>query len=117
MRQFAPFIEEAYSASRGEVEDILARLLEWACPVAAAADDSRYHFNQGILISISLQTNVLTTTKDCYKLNVAARLFLTEDSIVMDDDADASTYDVVQKRFISHYREPLTRLKDDEINR
>lgn len=64
-----------------------------------------------------MQTNVLITTKGRYELNVAARICLTEDNIVMHDVVDASTYGVAQRRFISQYRGPLSQLQDDEINR
>lgn len=57
------------------------------------------------------------TPKRRYEPNVTVRLFLTENSTVVDDSIDPSTYDIAQKRFTSRHREQLSRLQDDEINR
>lgn len=64
-----------------------------------------------------IQIKFLTTARGHYELNVTDQLFLTEDSTVMDDSVDASTYNVAQKRLISHYQERFSQLQDDGIKR
>lgn len=92
--------------------------LKAATAIAGLDDsqDAQLVSMQGMLNSL-IETNFIITDKGRYELNEAARLFLNEDSSVLNDNISGSTYQVAQERFIDHYRRQLKQMLDDDIHR
>lgn len=80
------------------------------------AQDSQLVMMQGVLNSL-IETNFINTSKGRYELNEAARIFLNEDTSVLNDNFVGMTYQIAQERFVDHYRKQLKQMLDDDINR
>lgn len=92
--------------------------LKAATSIAGLDDsqDTQLVSMQGMLNSL-IETNFIATNKGRYELNEAARLFLNEDTSVLNDNINGMTYQVAQERFIDHYRRQLKQMLDDDIHR
>lgn len=67
------------------------------------------------MLSVMTSSNFLVPEGDRFELNDAARLFLNEDAMILNQNINGNTFQAAQTRYLDHYRGQLAQLQDDDI--